>query len=272
VTGLGLGSLIAPYRSALRGRQVLRELVVREVQSTFHGSVLGTGWFVLQPLAMLVVYAAVFGGILRLGRPGGGMEFIVTLFSGMVVFGAFSEPVGRASRLVLARPNYVTKVVFPLDLLPWPVVATAALHGATSVVLLLLLQLVATHTLPWTAVLVPLLLVPVLAIGLGISWFLAALGVYVRDTNEVVRVVVQLAFFVCPVVWTAADVAHDSALHWLVVLNPLAVAMEAMRAALTGAAWPSWPALFGLGAAALLLPAVGHAFFRRTQDGFADVL
>lgn len=166
----------------------------------------------------------------------------------------------------------MTKVVFPLDLLPWPVIATAALHAASSIVLLLLLQLVAAHSLPWTAVLVPLLMVPVLTIGLGISWFLATLGVYLRDTHEVVRVVVQLLFFVCPVVWTAAELEAGSALHWLVVLNPLAVAMEAVRAALTGAAWPSWPALLGFAAAALLLPAAGHAFFRRTQDGFADVL
>jgi lipopolysaccharide transport system permease protein len=262
------GFLTAPFRSAWQRRQVLRELSAREVHGTFRGSLLGSGWYVLQPLAMLAVYAIVFGGILGAGA---GLPYVVSLFTGMVVFQAFAEPVGRAPRLVVAQPNYVTKVVFPLDLLPWPPVALAAVHALTSCVLLLGLQLWAAGTLPWTAVLLPLALAPVLLLGLGLSWALAALGVYVRDTHEVVRVVVQLLFFLSPIVWTT-DKATEGWQVALVAINPLAVAMETARASLTGAAWPSPGSLAWLFGAALLLPALGHFVFRRAKDGFADVL
>jgi lipopolysaccharide transport system permease protein len=261
-------TLTAPYRSAWRHRVVVRELSWREVQAAFRGSLLGSTWFVLQPLAMLAVYALVFGGIIGLGRD---ITFVVSLFTGMVVFQAFSDPVGRAPRLVVAQPNYVTKVVFPLDVLPWPLVALAAMHTLTSTVLLLALQaIVATPT--WTALLLPLLIVPVLAIGLGVSWLLAAIGVYVRDTHEVVRVVVQLLFFVSPIVWTSGMLPADSWTSWLVVANPIAVAIEAARAALTGTAWPPAPAIVWLFVCAAILPPACHALFRRIQDGFADVL
>lgn len=260
--------LVAPYRSAWQRRQVLRELSAREVQGTFRGSLLGGAWYLLQPLAMLAVYAAVFGGILGVGE---GMAYVVALFTGMVVFQAFSEPVARAPRLVIAQPNYVTKVVFPLDLLPWPVVALAAVNVLVSCALLLLLQVAAVGVPPWTALLLPLVLVPVLLLGLGLSWVLAALGVYVRDTHEVVRVVVQLLFFLSPIVWTAG-MATAPWQRLLVELNPLAVAMEAARAALTGSAWPGPASSCCLIGAAALVPPFGHWLFCRAKDGFADVL
>lgn len=262
------GFLVLPFRSAWRRRQLLRELAAREVRATFRGSLLGSGWYVLQPLAMLAVYAVVFGAILGAGQ---GPGYVVSLFTGMVVFQAFADPVGRAPRLVVAQPNYVTKVVFPLDLLPWPPVVLAATNALISCGLLVAMQLATAGSVAWTVVLLPLVLAPVLLLGLGLSWALAALGVYVRDTHEVVRVLVQVTFFLSPIVWTTAHVTQPWQ-HALVAVNPLAVAMEAARAALTGGAWPGPAPLAWLAASALFVPALCHLVFRRTEDGFADVL
>ena len=261
---------LAPFVSAWHRRQVLRELSIREIRTTFTGSMLGVSWLVLQPLLTLTVYALVFGGLLGFGRDRG-MAFVSQMFVGLIVFHAFSEPVSRASRLVVSRPNYVTKVVFPLDLLPWPTVALAALHATISTVLLLVMHTACVGVPAWTALALPLVLLPVLLLGLSLSWVLASVGVYVRDTQEVVRVVLQLLFFLCPVVWTLANVENE--LHRsLVLLNPLAIAIESARSLLTGTEGPGALFLLAFAAATLLLAAIGHAFFRRTQDGFADVL
>lgn len=258
--------LLQPFRSAWGQRALLRELARREIQATFAESMLGVTWLVLQPLLSLAVYAAVFGGILR---QGGGMDFVCRLFTGMIVYHAFSDPVGRAAKLVVSRPNFVTKVAFPLDLLPWPVVALAAVHAGISVVLLVLLQVAFVGVPAWTVVLLPLVLVPVLLLGLATSWVLSSLGVYLRDTSELVRVGLQLLFFLSPVVW---PVPADGWVRTCALANPLAVAMETARAMIAGSAPPDpgWLGGFAIGTALLL--GAGHAFFRRTKDGFADVL
>lgn len=150
-------------------------------------------------------------------------------------------------------------------------VASAALHAGASLVLLLCLHTAFVGAPAWTTIALPLLLVPVLLLGLAVSLVLASLGVYVRDTNEVVRVAVQFLFYLTPIVWPL-DRIESEFFRSLVLLNPLAIATEAARAALHGSGGPGPLPLTALMLGTLLALALGHAFFRRTQDGFADVL
>lgn len=260
-----------PYTSAWQHRQLLRELSRREIHSTFTGSMLGVAWLVLQPLLSLAIYALVFGYILSMAGNSADMAFVSQLFTGMIVYQAFADSVGRAPLLVLSRPNYVTKVAFPLHLLPWPVVLQASLNATISTVLLALLHLLFVGTPAWTVVFVPLALLPVLLLGLGVSWMLSSLAVYVRDVQDVTRVLLQLLFFLSPVVWTVERIT-DETIRMLVLLNPLAIAMETCRALISGAAGPGAVWVAGLAALTVLTAAAGFAFFRRVEDGFADVL
>lgn len=263
--------LFAPLTSAFGQRQLLRELSRREVQATFQGSMLGAGWLVLQPLASLTVYALVFGGILNLHGAGGGLAFVSQLFAGMIVYQAFAEFASEAPHLVRSRPNFVTKVAFPLHLLPWPTLTLAALHAGVSTVLLLGLHLCFVGPPAWTALLLPLAIAPVLLLGLGVSWVLSALAVYVPDTAEVARIALQMLFFLSPVVWSVADVP-DETVRTIVLLNPLAIAMETFRSLLGGTGGPGVVWIAGFCMTSWLVAAGGHAFFSRVQDGFADVL
>lgn len=262
--------LIDPFRSAWQRRGLVRELSRREIEAAFAGSVLGAAWLFLQPLLSLAVYALVFGRGLGLAG-GGSAATVIRMFSGMIVYHAFAEPTSRAASLVLSRPSFVTKVVFPLHLLAWPTVVQATLNAAVSTALLMLMHLCTVGTPAWTALLVPLALVPALMLGLGASWLLSSLGVYVRDTAEIVRVGLQLLFFLCPVVWTLADFQNESLLP-MVMWNPLAIGMETCRALLAGTGGPGAFAITAYVLVGWLAAAVGYTFFRRTQDGFADVL
>ena len=266
-----IGFVVAPFRSAWRHRQLVRALTGREVLASFHTSLLGGAWLVLQPLSTLLVYALVFGGLLGLGGHQGGMAFVTSLFAGMIVYQAFAETAAKAPHLVVARPTFVTKVVFPLDVLPWPVAAQAALNALISTTMLVLLHWLLVEAPAWTAMLLPVVLLPSLVLGLGAGYFLAALGVYVRDTADVVRVVLHLLFFLCPIVWTLGDV-RDPTLSSLVLWNPLAVVIEAMRAALRGGSGPGLVPLAAVASFAVLFAAAGHRFFQRVRGGFADVL
>ena len=264
-------ALIRPYLSAYRHRQLVMSLSDREIRSSFSGSMLGATWILLRPLLSLTVYALVFGGILGLGREGGGMNFVSQLFAGMIVFQAFSELASRAPRLVLSRPNYVTKVAFPLDILPWPIAALSAIYALSSTAMLVLLHATLVGAPAWTAVLLPLVLLPALLFGLGACWLLSALGVYIRDTQEVVRVALQLLFFLSPIVWTL-EMVQNPVVTDLVLLNPLAVLIETMRAALAGTPGAGPLALSITTAASVVFAAAAYAAFQRLKDGFADVI
>jgi len=265
-----LAFLSAPFRSAFEHRQLLKALVIREVHTTYRSSLLGAAWLVLQPLLSLAVYAAVFGR-------DGSMQFVSDLFAGMIIYGAFAETTGRAAQLVLARPNYVTKVAFPLEVLPWPVAAQTALNALISTAILVLLYTTFVAAPAWTAILLPLVLVAPLLLGLAFGWALAAIGVYVRDTDQIVRVGLHLLFFLCPIVWTF-DRINNPTMQTVLSCNPLAIMIEGMRSALSGTAPmlpASWPAVlpFALVVAfAVLTSAVAYRLFQRLRGGFADVL
>jgi lipopolysaccharide transport system permease protein len=266
-----LSFILDPYTSAWQRRQLLRELSRREIHATFNGSMLGISWLVLQPLLSLAVYASVFGGILNLRGPAGDMSFVSNLFIGMIVYHTFTESAARAPRLVLSKPNYVTKVAFPLHLLPWPIAIQAAINAAISAVLLILLHLVFVGVPAWTVIFLPVALLPTLLLGVGASWVLSSLGVYVRDTADITKVLLQLLFFTSPIVWPISQIPTEAA-QTLALLNPLAVAMEWCRALISGAPGPGIIWVVALLGTALLATSAGYAFFRRTKDGFADVL
>lgn len=260
--------LFAPFESVWQHRKLLKALSIREISQNFKGSFLGLGWLLLQPLATLAVYALVFGPLLH---DTGNMKFVSELFTGLIVFQAFGDLVSRAPNLIVARPSYVTKVVFPLDMLPWPIVALAAVHAATSVVMLVILHTLFVGVPAWTAFALPVVIAGVLLMGLAMSWMLSSIGVYVRDTPEIVRVVMQLLFFLSPIVWSLEDAPE--VLGQLAMYNPLAIAMETSRSLLDNTyPAPGAASIMTFFAGAFLLAVLGHAFFRRTKDGFADVL
>ena len=135
-------------------RELVYQLTRREVLGRYRGSLFGIAWLVGNPLLMLAVYTLVFGYIFR-ARWGAGVdttgEFALVLFCGLTVFGIFSEVVSRAPALILSNPNYVKKVVFPLDCLPWVLLGAALFHAIASLAVLLLANLVLRGALPWTS-------------------------------------------------------------------------------------------------------------------------
>ena len=174
---------------------LLRQLVLRQVQARYRGTLFGVAWSLITPLLMMTVYTLVFRFVFKLRWEGGvdsGFDFALRLFAGLTVFGFFAETLLRSPALVLEQPNLVKKVVFPLEILPW-VNCLSALVFALPGVLLLLLAAVATGVAPafsWLSL--PLIWLPLLPLLLGLGWIFAALGVYVRDVGQVLGLTVTL--------------------------------------------------------------------------------
>lgn len=223
---------------------------------------------------MLGVYSFVFIGVFKARWPGmeqgGGVEFALQVFAGLVVFNLFAEVASRAPNLVVEQPNLVKKVIFPVELLTWIAVLSGLFHLLISVASLLLVLLLARGGLPVTALALPLVLLPFLPFLLGLGWFLSALGVFVRDVGQMMSMVVSLTMFMSPVFYSVAtlDVRWQFWMH----LNPLTLIIEQVRAVVLLGQWPAWGALGLYALLACTFAVAGAVFFQLTRKGFADVL
>lgn len=260
-------------RTLQANRSVIFQMARRDMIDRYRGSVFGFAWSLLNPLFMLAVYTFIFSVVFRSAWPGmsgGSAGFAVNIFAGMIIFTVFSESVGRAPTLVIANSNLVKKVVFPLEVLPWVTLASSMFHALVSFVVLLAFVLVVIGQFHLTALLVPLAIVPVALFSLGLTWFLASLGVFFRDVNHTVALLVMAIMFLSPIFYPVTAVPER--LRGVFVLNPLARSIEDVRELVIQGTMPD---LAGFAANCLVASVVawlGLWWFMRTKHAFADVL
>jgi len=267
-------SPVALGRDLWRHRELIRQFTRREVEGRYRGSLLGVFWSFVHPLALLLIYTFVFGIVFRArwpdARTRGLLEFALVLFGGIVVFGIFSECVNRAAGIIVAVPNYVRKVVFPLEVLPVSVLGSALFHALVSLAILLVAELIHSGRIHPTVVLLPLALLPLVLLSLGLTWFLASLGVFLRDIGYAVPLAVQVLFFVTPVLYPLENVPEP--FRTFVRLNPLTAAVENFRRLVFRGTLPDWGELAAWTALTGLVTLLGYAWFMKTKRGFADVV
>jgi len=263
----------SPFAALIRNKSLAWELSKREVLGRYRGASFGLAWSVISPFMMLCVYAFAFGTVMKSRWPheaGGDHPYAVILFVGLIVHGFFAECVSRATTLVVGNPNFVKRVVFPLDVLPWPMMFSALFHAFMNVIVLAVLMLALEHQLHSTLLLLPLIFVPLMLLTMGLCWFLASVGVYFRDISQVMPVFVTAMLFLSSAIIPVSILPHN--LQVLFNLNPLTFFIDEARMVVLMGQWPHWWALAMATVGGLLVAWLGHAWFVMTQRGFADVL
>jgi lipopolysaccharide transport system permease protein len=253
---------------------LLRQFVRREIEARYRGSALGIVWSLVTPLLMLSIYTFVFSVVLnarwRGEAEGGQGAFAVTLFAGLIAFNVFSEVVNRAPTLIVHHPNYVKKVVFPLEILPVSALGAALFQALINVAILVAANLLITGTISSTLVLLPVAVIPLIGLGLGLGWFLASLGVYLRDIAYIVGLVTQVLFFLSAIFYPVEAVPES--LRPLLYLNPLTTIVESFRRTLVWNLAPDWTAWAVVSGVAGMVFLLGYTWFMKTKTGFADVI
>jgi lipopolysaccharide transport system permease protein len=259
--------------SLWRNRGLARALIKREVVGRYRGSFMGILWSFFNPLFMLLVYTIVFSVVFK-ARWGGGSgsktEFALVLFAGLIVFNLFAECVNRAPGLILGNVNYVKKVVFPLETLPWVSLGAALFHGTISFGVWLIAYLIFFGVPHATVLYFPLVLLPFGLFIMGVSWALASLGVYLRDVGQVIGLLTTVLLFLSPIFYPASSLPETY--RHLMYMNPLTPVIEQTRDVLF---WGKAPDFVMLGIYLLATSAIawlGFAWFQKTRKGFADVL
>lgn len=268
-----LMALAGPFSAFTRHRDLTRELVRSEVLGRYRGASFGLMWSLISPFLMLMVYTIAFGEILK-GRwpqaPESNAEFSIILFLGIIVHSFFAECFTRAPRLMLENSNYVKRVVFPLEILPWAMAMSALFHTAMNIAVFLLLSLLVYQDLSVYAVLLPLVFIPLILMTIAISWLVASLGVYMRDISQVTPVLATAMFFLSSAIIPMEAVPEKFRLVFH--LNPLTFFINQARDVALWGKPPDWTALAIWTAGSLLAAYIAYAWFRKTSKGFADVI
>ncbi|MCX6050893.1 MAG: ABC transporter permease [Campylobacterales bacterium] len=253
---------------------LIKELSIREIYSKYRGSLLGIFWAVLTPIGMLLVFSFVFGEIFRAKWPGsefaGKVDFALNLYIGLSVFWFFADVLGRAPGLIVSVPNFVKKVVFPLEILPVVSVVSGLFHLCINLILITLALLITKGTLSLSVLVLPLVVLVTLPLLVGMGLFLGALGVYARDISAVIGVVLNMLMFLSPVFYPLSAIPQN--LQWLFELNPVTLIIESCRGAFMYGVYPEWEKLGIYLICSLLVWLLGYKVFNATRGGFADVI
>lgn len=262
----------SPWGKMKNSAWITGTLTLREIQARVKGSVGGLAWLFAMPVLMMTMYTTVFHGIFkaRIGNTADPSQYAYSLACGMLFFGFFSEVISKAPTVISSNPNFVKKVIFPLPLLAVVNVSTSLLTAGVYWLILLALgiwqQSASVGGMLWLIVITAC----TLPLAVGLSFFLSAVGVYIKDVQQIIGPVLSILLFASPIFYTSQAIPPQ--LAKLMVLNPVTVPIEAARAALIGQSTPDLAALGLYVLAGLAVLAAGHAAFKRLRPGFSDVL
>jgi lipopolysaccharide transport system permease protein len=261
--------------SFLHNHSLIYALSKRDVIGRYRGSYFGIVWSFITPLFMLLVYTFVFSVIFKsrwTTESDSKTEFSIILFAGLLVYNLFSDCITKAPNLILNNVNYVKKVVFPIEILPWVSLYSALFHAAIGFLVWIVGYGVLFGLPHITIVYLPLVIIPLCLIIMGFSWMLASLGVYLRDIGQLIGVAVTAMMFLSPIFYPI-NLLPDSYRYFL-TFNPLTIPVEMVRDFLffgiSPAANLKLITIYWLASIAILY--LGFYWFQKTRKGFADVL
>jgi len=265
-------ALTLPVETVARHRSLIRTMVRRDVLGRYRGSFGGSFWTVLTPLILMLTYFFVFGVVLRTRFPNDPSRagFALYFLAGMLPWLALSEAAGRAPVVMLEHRNFVKKLVFPVETLPVNLVISGLVSEIFGVALFLAGTYVARGYIPASIVWLPALIVPQILLTAGLCWFLAALGVFVRDLAQVNGFLLTLWFFLTPICYPESSLPGPA--MRILSKNPMFLLVRGYRAVLLESRAPDLSSLWKLCALSAAIFVLGHAWFYKLRKSFADMI
>lgn len=267
------GSSLVMFTTLFSNRYLVKQLVLQELRSKYNDTLFGSVWLIVTPVIMLSIYTFVFGYVFKarwsadIGAP---IDFATVLFIGLILHGFLSENISRAPLLIVQHASYVKKLIFPLEILAWVRVFSSLLPAFVSVMVWLLLVWFTKGYVPLSALLLPILFVPLIFYCLAAVWFLSGLGTYLRDVDQISGVLSTILVFVSPIFFPISSLPAQY--QMFMYLNPLTLlVIDARELGL----WGNAVSLTGLAVTtgvSVMLAWLAFRWFQALRDGFSDVL
>ncbi len=266
-----------PIKQQWRAKfDLLRTLVRRDLEARYKGSVLGNFWPLLNQLSQLLIFTYVFSIVLKVklslkNLPENNFIFGLWLFAGLLPWIAFSSGLIQAANSVVAQPNLVKKVVFPLALLPLVPILSTFIESSFGLMALIFFVAVTSHTLHPTLALLPLVWLTQLLFTSGLGYLAAGLTVFLRDIPQTLAVILNIWLYLAPIVYPASAIP-ETWRGWVFWLHPIGTIAEVYRDIILEGQVKHW----GEWGVTLLVSTIifycGFWVYKRLRPAFADVL
>jgi lipopolysaccharide transport system permease protein len=254
-------------------RDLVWQFTRRNIELRHRGSRLGAFWALLNPVSMWALYFFVFGRVYgtRFGHIEGETEFdfSLALFLGLTLFHVFTETLSMSPTLITNNPNFVKKVVFPLEVLPVAQLGSAVFHLLVGLALVLVGSVFSTAGLTAHVLWLPVLILPLVLFAAGVAWFLSALGVFLRDVGQVTAFVASALLFASAVMYPPSKIPEN--FEWL-RFNPLLQIVNLARDTVLAEQPIAWGWLGYTYIVATLVFVGGAIFFSLLRKSFAEVI
>jgi lipopolysaccharide transport system permease protein len=264
--------IVQNFLSKLRlQRTLLRKMVVRDLKSRYVGSMMGLFWSVIHPVVLLLTYTFVFSVILKMKpwQDAGTDSFPIFMFSGILPWLLFSDTVTRSATAVIDSSALVKKTKFPVEIVPLSLFFANLFSHAIGLAILLVVLFLG-QGLGWWALFLPVYWMCLFLLVVGLGWIVAVLQVFLRDTSQVLNVLMTLGFWFTPIFYSV-DLVPPTWRSWM-WLNPMAAVVTGYRRALLLNSKPDLIPLAALVVISLAVFVAGGILFRVAKREFADVL
>jgi lipopolysaccharide transport system permease protein len=262
-----INTLVAPFTCAYRHRELLTQLIRRDVNDKYKGTALGVIWAFINPLLMLAIYTAVFKFIFKARWPetdDSTSEFALMLFIGLLVHGLAADVISRSANIISSNRNYVKKVVFPLHILSWSLIVSSLIQFFFGLLILLV------KSIHLSGLLLPIVLLPYLLFLLGFSWAISALSVFFKDINQITPSFITILLFTSTVFFPFSHAPE--LIQPLLAFNPLTLIIESCREILFYGKPPNFSSLSIYFSVSLGFCLLGYTVFKRLERGFSDAI
>lgn len=260
--------------SLWKHRHLILQLAHREIIGRYKGSILGLGWSLINPLLVLSVYTFVFSVVFkaRWGVDTGETkyDYALLMFVGIIVHSFISELFSKSPTTIITNANYVTKIVFPLEVLTIVNVLSAIFHLAVNILVLVIAISFSNLAISWTIIFTPLTLLPLIIMALGIGWTLNSLGVYLRDIGQSIPIFTTALLFLSPVFYPVTSLPEKY--RDLLNINPLTFIIEQTRIVCLHGELPDFYTLGQFLLGSIIFAWISYLFFSYARKGFSDVV
>lgn len=265
-------AFILPLRSVLKNRSLIRTMVWRDLVGRYRGSFAGIFWSVLNPLLLMATYYFVFGVVLqaRFGGDPSREGFVLYFLAGMLPWLPFSEALARAPGVLLEHATFIKKLVFPIETLPVNLVLSGLVTQGFAISLFLIGLIVFRGTIPFSALWIPLLLVPQVLLTLGLGWLLSAVGLVFRDLSQVMGFLLTVWFFLTPICYPEESLPESA--KPILALNPFLHLVRSFRDVLLHNHAPDWQPFGWLCFVSAMVFLGGYTVFHRLRRSFPDLV
>jgi lipopolysaccharide transport system permease protein len=250
-------------------RELVYFLMWRDVKVRYKQTLLGAAWAILQPLLMMVVFTIFFSRMA--GVPSGDIPYPLFAYAGLLPWTFFATAISAAGNSVVGSERLITKIYFPRLAIPFAAAGAAVVDFLIAFGLLLAMMVFYRVSPGVNMLLTPLIFGLITLAGLGIGTLLAALNVAYRDVRYAIPFLVQLGMFATPTVYMQPKVSSGGWVQVFLMLNPMTGLIAAFRACALRGTIP-WAQLALASASAGLVFLFGCFYFRKVEDGFADII